>query len=123
MNPEVPRREETAPIILLIIISIVRPFVPGSFVWGLAIVQLVLLIRAIPRLDWNAVHLGILLCSLTVFSMIPGTRRWPWMFLIPVLFYWALLQSFRPLRLTAAWLRVGRPSLPMWIAAATVAVG
>jgi membrane protease YdiL (CAAX protease family) len=123
MNPKVSRREEIAPIILLIIISIVRPFVPGSFVWGLAIVQLVLLIRAIPRLVWNAIHLGILLCSLTVFSVIPGTRRWPWMFFIPVVLYWALLQSFRPLRLTAAWLRVGRPTLPMWIAAATVAVG
>jgi uncharacterized protein len=123
VNPEVSRREETAPIILLIIISIVRPFVPGGFVWGLAIVQLVLLIRAIPRLDWNAVHLGILLCSLTVFSVIPVTRRWPWMFLIPILLYWALLQSFQPLRLTATWLRVGRPTLPMWIAAATVAVG
>ena len=122
MNSDVSRREETAPIILLIFISIVRPFVPRSLVWGLAILQLVLLIRAIPRLDWNAIHLGILLCSLTVFSVIPSTRRWPWMLLIPVLLYWALVQSFRPLRLTAAWLRVGRPTLPIWIAAATVAV-
>jgi membrane protease YdiL (CAAX protease family) len=123
MNPEVSRREEIAPIILLIIISTVCPFVPESFVWGLTIVQLVALIRAICRLDWNTVHLGILLCSLTVFSVIPRTGRWPWMFLIPVLLYWALLLSFRPLRLTATWLRVGRPTLAMWIAAATVAVG
>jgi len=42
---------------------------------------------------------------------------------MPVLLYWALVQSFRPLRLTTAWLRVGHPTLPMWIAAATVAVG
>ena len=123
MNAEVSRSEEISPIILLIIISIVRAFVPGSFVWGLVIAQLVLLIRAIPRHDWNAVHLGILLCSLTLFSAIPGTRRWPWIFLMPVVLYWALVQSFRPLRLTAAWLRLGRPTLPMWIAAATVAVG
>ena len=123
MNAEVSRSEEISPIILLIIISIVRPFVPGSFVWGLAIAQLVLLIRAIPRHDWNAVHLGILLCLLTVFSVIPVTGRWPWIFLIPVVFYWALVQSFRPLRLAAASLRVGHPTLPMWIAAAVVAVG
>ena len=56
MNADVSRSEEILPIILLIIISIVRPFVPGSFVWGLAIAQLVLLIRAIPRHDWNTVH-------------------------------------------------------------------
>ncbi|TMP95555.1 MAG: CPBP family intramembrane metalloprotease [Verrucomicrobia bacterium] len=123
MNGEVSRPEERSAIILLIIISIVRPFVPGSFVWGLVIVQLVLLVRAIPRHDWNTVHLGILLCSLTLFSVLPGTRRWPWIFLMPVLLYWALVQSFRPLRLTTAWLRVGHPTLPMWIAAATVAVG
>jgi CAAX protease family protein len=123
MNPEVSRREETAPIFLLIIISIVGPFVPGGFVWSLAIAQLVLLIRAIPRHDWNTVHLAILLCLLTLFSVIPGTRRWPWIFLVPVLLYWALLQSFRPLRLTATWLRMGHPTLPMWIAAAAVAVG
>jgi CAAX protease family protein len=55
--------------------------------------------------------------------VIPGTRRWPWAFLVPVLLYWALLQSFRRLRLTATWLRTGRPTLPIWIAAATVAVG
>ncbi|HMG05370.1 MAG TPA: CPBP family intramembrane glutamic endopeptidase [Chthoniobacterales bacterium] len=55
--------------------------------------------------------------------MIPGTRRWPWVFLVPVLLYWALVQSFRPLRLTVGWLRMGHPTLPMWIAAATVAVG
>jgi membrane protease YdiL (CAAX protease family) len=122
MNSDVSRREETAAIILLIFISIVRPFVPSSLVWGLATLQLVLLIRAISRRDWNAIHLGILLCSLTVFSVIPSTRRWPWMLLIPILLYWALVQSFRSLRLTAAWLRVGRPTLPMWIAAATVAV-
>jgi len=42
---------------------------------------------------------------------------------MPVLLYWALVQSFRPLRLATAWLRVGHPTLPMWIAAATVAVG
>jgi hypothetical protein len=48
MNGEVSHPEERSAIILLIIISIVRPFVPGSFVWGLAIVQLVLLVRAIP---------------------------------------------------------------------------
>jgi hypothetical protein len=36
--------------------------------------------------------------------------------------YWALIQSFRPLRLTAACLRVGHPTLPIWIVAATVAV-
>src|SRR5437899_12193430 len=101
MNAEVSRSEEILPIILLIIISIVRPFVPGSVVWGLAIVQLVLLVRAIPRHDWNTVNLGILLCSLTLFSVIPGTRRWPRMFLIPVLLYWSLVQSFRPLRLPA----------------------
>jgi hypothetical protein len=65
MNGEVSRPEQRSAIILLVIISIVRPFVPGSFVWGLAIVQLVLLVRAIPRHDWNTVHLGILLCSLT----------------------------------------------------------
>jgi uncharacterized protein len=123
MNAEVSRPEERSAIILLIIISIVRPFVPGSFVWGLAIGQLILLVRAIPGYDWNTVRLGILLCSLTLFSVIPGTRRWPWMFLIPVLLYWTLVQSFRPLRLTAAWLRVGHPTLPIWIAAATVAVG
>jgi membrane protease YdiL (CAAX protease family) len=123
MNGEVSRPEQRSATILLVIISIGRPFIPGSFVWGLAIVQLVLLVRAIPRHDWNTVHLGILLCSLTLFSVIPGTRRWPWIFLMPVLLYWALVQSFRPLRLTAAWLRVGHPTLPMWIAAATVAVG
>src|SRR6266566_560171 len=123
MNADVSRSEEILPIILLIIISIVRPFVPGSFVWGLAIAQLVLLIRAIPRHDWNTVHLGILLCSLTLFSVIPDTRRWPWIFLMPVLLYWALLQSFRPLRLTATWLRTGHPTLPIWIVAGTVAVG
>src|SRR6266446_7944469 len=122
MSPEVSRLEETAAIILLVIISIVRPFVPESFVWGLAVVQILLLIRAISRHHWNTVHLGILLCSLTLFSLIPGTR-WPWTFLVPVLLYWALLQSFRPLRLTVAWLRMGHPTLPMWIAAATVAVG
>jgi uncharacterized protein len=122
MNAEASRSEEISPIILLIIISIVRPFLPGSFVWGLAIAQLVLLVRAIPRHHWNTVHLGILLCSLTLFSVIPGTRRWPWFLLIPVLLYWALVQSFRPLRLTATWFRVGHPTLPMWIAAATVAV-
>lgn len=121
MNSDVSRREETAPIILLIFISIVSPF-PRSGVWGLAILQLVLLIRAISRRDWNTIHLGILLCSLTVFSVIPSTRRWPWMLLIPILLYWALVQSFRPLRLTVGWLRVGRPTLSMWIAAATVAV-
>src|SRR5207247_10994113 len=79
MNGEVSRPDERSAIILFIIISIVRPFVPGSFVWGLAIVQLVLLVRAIPRHDWNTLHLGILLCSLTLFSVIPGTRRWLWM--------------------------------------------
>src|SRR5437868_15042679 len=112
MNPEVSRPEEIPAIILLISTSIVRPFIPGNFVWGLAIVQLVLLIRAIPRHDWNTVHLAILLCSLTLFSLIPGTRRWPWIFLMPLLLYWALLQSFRPLRLTATWLRteIGRAS-------------
>src|SRR5437899_3977224 len=123
MKAEVSRSEEISPIILLIIISIVRPFVPDSLVWGLAIAQLVVLICAIPRRDWTTIHLAILLWSLTLFSVIPGTRRWPWVFLVPVLLYWALVQSFRPLRLTAAWLRVGHPTLPMWIAAATVAVG
>src|SRR6266481_311265 len=123
MNREVSRPEERSAIILLVIISIVRPFIPGSFVWGLAIVQLVLLVRAIPRHDWNTVHRGILLWSLTLFSVIPGTHRWPWVFLVPVLLYWALVQSFRPLRLTVGWLRMGHPTLPMWIAAATVAVG
>ena len=123
MSPEVSRLEETAAIILLVIISIVRPFVPESFVWGLAVVQILLLIRAISRHDWNMVHLGILLCSLTLFSLIPGTRRWPWSFLIPVLLYWALLQSFRPLRLTVTWLRTGHPTLLIWIVAGTVALG
>ncbi len=123
MNAEVSGPEQRTAIILLIVISIVRPFIPGNFVWGLAIVQLVLLIRAIPRHDWNTVHLGILLCSLTLFSVIPDTRRWPWIFLMPVLLYWALLQSFRPLRLTATWLRMGHPTLPIWIVAGTVAVG
>jgi uncharacterized protein len=123
MNAEVSGPEQRTAIILLIVISIVRPFIPGNFVWGLAIVQLVLLIRAIPRHDWNTVHLGILLCSLTLFSVIPDTRRWPWIFLMPVLLYWALLQSFRPLRLTATWLRTGHPTLPIWIVAGTVAVG
>jgi uncharacterized protein len=122
MNAEVTRSEEISPIIFLILVSIVRPFVPDSLVWGLAIAQLVALIRAIPRRDWTTIHLAILLWSLTLFSVIPGTRRWPWMLLIPILLYWALVQSFRQLRLTAAWLRVGRPTLPMWIAAATVAV-
>jgi len=123
MSPEVSRLEETAAIILLVIISIVRPFVPESFVWGLAVVQILLLIRAISRHDWNIVHLGILICSITLFSLIPGTRRWPWSFLIPVLLYWALLQSFRPLRLTVTWLRTGHPTLPIWIVAGTVALG
>ena len=123
MNAEVSRSEEILPIILLVIISIVRPFVPGGFVWGLAIAQLILLIRAVPRHDWNAVHLGILLCSLTLFSVIRGTHRWPWIFLVPVVFYWALVESFRPLRLTAACLRAGHPTLTMWIVAAIVAVG
>src|SRR5207302_2151916 len=111
MNPEVSRPEEIPAIILLISTSIVRPFVPGNFVWGLAIVQILLLIRAFSRHDWNTVHLAILLCSLTLFSLIPGTRRWPWIFLMPLLLYWALLQSFRPLRLTATWLRTGHPTL------------
>jgi uncharacterized protein len=96
----------------------------------LAVLQLVLLMRAISRRDWNTIHLGILLCSLTVFSVIPSPRRWRWVLfipiilylLIPILLYWALVQSIRPLRLTVAWLRVGRPTLSMWIAAATVAV-
>src|SRR5213596_2056809 len=123
MNGDVSRPEERSAIILLIIISIVRPFVPGSFVWGLVIVQLVLLVRAIPRHDWNTVHLGILLCSLTLFSLIPSTRRWPLTILMPVLLYWALLQSFRPLRLTATWLRTGHSTLPIWIVAGIVAVG
>ena len=123
MKAEVSRSEEISPIILLIIISIVRPFVPDSLVWGLAIAQLVVLICAIPRRDWTTIHLAILLWSLTLFSVIPGTRRWPWVFLVPVLLYWALVQSFRPLRLTVGWLRMGHPTLPMWIAAATVAVG
>src|SRR6266481_5001079 len=83
MSPEVSRLEETAAIILLVI----------------------------------------LLCSLTLFSLIPGTRRWPWSFLIPVLLYWALLQSFRPLRLTVTWLRMGQPTLPIWIVAGAVALG
>jgi hypothetical protein len=85
-------------------------------------VQILLLVRAISQHNWNTVHLGILLCALTVFSLIPGTRRWPWSFLVPVLLYLALLQSFRPLRLTATWLRTGHPTLPIWIVAATVAV-
>src|ERR1700736_362893 len=123
MNAEVSRSEEKSAIILLIIISIVRPFVPEGFVWGLAVVQILLLVRAISRHDWNTVHLGILVCALTLFSLIPGTRRWPWSFLMPVLLYWALLQSFRPLRLTATWLRTGHPILPIWIIAATVAAG
>src|SRR5207302_11348983 len=123
MNAEVSRPEEIPAIILLISTSIVGPFVPGNFVWGLAIVQLVLLIRAIPRHDWNTVHLAILLCSLTLFSLIPGTRRWPWTFLIPVLLYCALLQSFRPFRLTVAWLLTGHPPLPIGIVAGTVALG
>jgi membrane protease YdiL (CAAX protease family) len=71
----------------------------------------------------STIHPAILLWSLTLFSVIPGTRRWPWVFLVPVLLYWALVQSFRPLRLTVGWLRMGHPTLPMWIAAATVAVG
>ncbi|HEU5312591.1 MAG TPA: type II CAAX endopeptidase family protein [Candidatus Udaeobacter sp.] len=108
--------------VLLVVISIVCPFVPKSFVWSLAVVQILLLVWAISRHDWNTVHLGILLCALTLFSLIPGTRRWPWSFLIPVLLYWTLLQSFRPLRLTATWLRTGQPTLPIWIVAATVAV-
>src|SRR5207244_4866277 len=33
------------------------------------------------------------------------------------------VQSFRPLRQTVGWLRMGHPTLPMWITAATVAVG
>jgi CAAX protease family protein len=123
MNSDVSRREETAPIILLTITSIVLPFIPEIVVWVLAIVQILLLIWAIPRHDWNTVHLGILICSLTLFSVIPGTRRWPWVILLPVLFYWALLLSFRPLRLTATWLRVGLPTLPIWIVAGIVAVG
>ena len=123
MSPEASRPEETTAIILLVIISTVRPFVPESFVWGLAFVQILLLVRAVPRHDWNTVHLGILLCSLTLFSLIPGTRRWPLTILVPVLLYWALLQSFRPLRLTATWLRMGHPTLPIWIVAGTVAVG
>jgi uncharacterized protein len=123
MGPQVSRPEETAAIIFLVIVSIISPFVPRSFVWGLAVMQILLLIRAIPRHDWNTVHLGILLCSLTVFSVIPSTRRWPWIFLIPVLLYWALIGSFRPLRLTATWLRAGHPTLPIWIVAGMVAVG
>jgi len=123
MSPEASRPEETTAIILLVIISTVRPFVPESFVWGLAFVQILLLVRAIPRHDWNTVHLGILLCSLTLFSLIPGTRRWPLTILVPVLLYWALLQSFRPLRLTATWLRTGHSTLPIWIVAGIVAVG
>jgi CAAX amino terminal protease family. len=122
MNAEVSRSEEISPIILLVIISIVCPFVPRSFVWGLAVVQILLLVRAISRHNWNTVHLGILLCALTLFSLIPGTRRWPWSFPVPVLLYVALLQSFRPLRLTATWLRTGHPTLLIWIVAATVAV-
>src|SRR5207237_10572005 len=94
MSPEVSRLEETAAIILLVIISIVRPFVPESFVWGLAVVQILLLIRAISRHDWNIVHLVILLCSITLFSLIPVTRRCPWIFLIPVFLYLLLLLIF-----------------------------
>jgi hypothetical protein len=116
MNAEVTRSEEILPIILLILVSIVRPFVPDSIVWGLAIAQLVILIRAIPRCDWTTIHLAILLWLLTLFSVIPGTRRWPWVFFVPVLLYWALVQSFRPLRLTVGWLRMGHPTLPMRIA-------
>jgi CAAX protease family protein len=123
MNPEASRSEETTAIILLVITSIVLPFIPEIVVWVLAIVQILLLICAIARRDWNTVHLGILICSLTVFSVIPGTRRWPWVLIVPVLFYWALLLSFRPLRLTTTWLRVGRPTLPIWIVAGGVAVG
>src|SRR5437868_7586194 len=123
MKAEVSRSEEISPIILLIIISIVRPFVPDSLVWGLAIAQLVVLICAIPRRDWTTIHLAILLWSLTLFSVIPGTRRWPWVFLAPVLLYWALVQSFRPLRLTVGWLRMGTrrcrcglpPQLSRWV--------
>ena len=123
MSPEVSRSEKTRTIILLIITSIVLPFVPEIVVWCLAVVQILLLMRAVPRHDWNTVHLGILVCSLTLFSVIPVTRRWPWVFLVPVLFYWAWLLSFRPLRLTTTWLRVGRPTLPVWIVSGTVAVG
>jgi membrane protease YdiL (CAAX protease family) len=123
MSPEVSRSEKTRVIILLIITSIVLPFAPDIVVWGLAVVQILLLIRAIPRHDWNTVHLGILVCSVTLFSVTPGARRWPWVFLGPVLFYWALLLSLRPLRLTATWLRLGSPTLPIWIVAGTVAVG
>jgi energy-coupling factor transporter transmembrane protein EcfT len=67
MNAEVTRSEEISSIILLILVSIVRPFVPDSIVWGLAIAQLVVLIRAIPRRDWTTIHLAILLWSLTLF--------------------------------------------------------
>src|SRR5207244_2020956 len=117
MKAEVSRSDEISPIILHIIIFIVRPFVPDSLVWGLAIAQLVVLIRAIPRRDWTTIHLAILLWSLTLFSVIPGTRRWPWVLLVPVLLYWALVQSFRPLRLTVGWLCMGHPTLPLWFAA------
>ncbi len=103
MNGQVSRPEEISPIILLIIISIVRPFVPRSFVWGLAIVQLVLLVRAIPRHDWNTVHLGILLCSLTLFSVLPGTRRWPWIFLMAVGSAVSLLLWFKLARPDVTW--------------------
>jgi membrane protease YdiL (CAAX protease family) len=123
MNAEGTHSEEILPIILLILVSIVRPFLHDSLVWGLAIGQLVVLIRAISRRDWTTIHLAILLWSLTLFSVIPGTRRWPWAFLVPVLLYWALVQSFRPLRLTVGWLRMGHPTLPIWISAAAVAVG
>jgi uncharacterized protein len=123
MSPDVSRSEETRAIILLVIITIALPFAPNIVVWGLAVIQILLLIRAIPRHDWNTVHLGILVCSLTLFSVIPGTRRWPWVFLVPVLFYWALVLSFRPLRLTVTWLRLGRPTLPIWIVAGAVTVG
>lgn len=123
MNAEVTRSEEISPIIFLILVSIVRPFVPDSLAWGLAIAQLVVLIRAIPRRDWTTIHLAILLWSLTLFSVIPYTRRWPWVFLMSALLYLAVVQSFRPLRLTVGWLRMGHPTPPMWIAAATVALG
>src|SRR5437868_14618657 len=123
MNAKGTRSGEISSIILLILVSIVRPFVPDSLAWGLAIAQLVVLIRAILRRDWTTIHLAILLWSLTLFSVLPCIRRWPWVFLVPVLLYWALVQSFRPLRLTVGWLRMGHATLPMWIAAATVAGG
>src|SRR3989442_14231459 len=58
--------------------------------------------------DWRALHGALFVILMIGALLVPILRQWPWLWLAPLAFYFAVALCVAPLRRSLQWLRIGQ---------------